>query len=205
MDEWEVSSKRGGGRTERPLRVVVTEVGVGIGLMMDGSICGGGGGAMGAAGADVGGLTVRGRSYETRGSGLDSEVSHGCSKTSGSVTEGVTGEGVWGGMGTLLLMVSITEVGAKANLDLICQTDRNWRLFYMLQKHRHINNEIGVKHWQWLYLRPMVHWRHGLESGKEIFRREIYQTTCCVIDQPVISIVKHRLENQNDEKWTNQE
>ena len=51
MEEWEVSSKRGGGRTERPLRVVVVGCDRGRGgCMMGGSMMGGGMGARGAIG-----------------------------------------------------------------------------------------------------------------------------------------------------------
>ena len=63
---------------------------------------GGNVGATGAAGAKTGGFLMTGISKETRGSGLDSEVSHGWSKISGNVAAGVTVEGVWGGRGTLL-------------------------------------------------------------------------------------------------------
>ena len=80
----------------------MTGAGGGSGLMIGVSTSGGGGGATGAAGADVEGLPMTGRSKETRGIGLDSEVSHGCSKISGSVTAGVNDEEVCGGRGTLL-------------------------------------------------------------------------------------------------------
>ena len=93
MEECEVSSKRDGGRMERPLRVIVGGEGVG------GGVGGGFGGRMmgrelvdgrEGVGSIMGGgrETMGGISKETEGGGSGGVISHGCSNASGNVTEG---------------------------------------------------------------------------------------------------------------------
>ena len=89
MEECEVSSKRDGGRMERPLRVIVVGGGVGGGVgdwMMGRELVGGGNGLSGIMG--VGGNMMDGISKETEGGGSGGVISHGCSNASGNVTEG---------------------------------------------------------------------------------------------------------------------